>query len=422
MRIAILDADPRICGPMVWMRHLMAGFSELGHEVAVVSSTKSGRARSSWGEAKWGGHWSVYAPSIVVRDDDLGETLSGFDLIVLPEPKVPAIDKEAMKNETTPVYLSALYGSGKPFIFALHGNDYDEKSAPFLNSLVAAPNFCRRIISHSQRSTVTVNPDILYHYPVIDSALPYHPQRSVNAQREYTATVGTTGRFMFNKGVHVVGLAASLLEPPGVTVELWGSDSTGLGASRSFALYEGLLDNAEKYARYGDQEEKKDDPKVTEHGNIIRPYLWDIRLSSGQLVRYLGNYTDPVRVCDRLAVHVNLTGFKYSGGLVEYSTLEALDSGAICITPNHVSDDRFQTLRIDVENPPGGIATAKKSTQLLEDLAKNINGALAFAMNGDPTVRQASIEHNREAIREVNSAKKVAKTFLEGAFSGTTFP
>lgn len=403
---------------MSWMRHLATGFTELGHEVKIVASTKSGRPRTSWGETKWGGHWSVFAPELTVKDSELAAALSSFDLIVLPEPKVPLADKEALKvsDATVPLYVTALYAAGVPFIFALHGNNYDPESAPFLDSLVVCPNFIGRIISHSPRSTKSLDSELWYHTPVIDSPLPYAPKREINARREYTATVGTTGRFMFNKGSHVVAFAAKHYVPEDTTVELWGSAAAGLGASTTFGTYEALLPQAKQYVRYGDQAEKIGQPNATEHGNIIRPYLWDIRLVTGQLVRYLGNYTNAVDVCERLAVHVNLTGYKYSGGLVEYTTLEALDAGCISITTEHVSDDRFQTLRIDLENPPGSPSTAIKDTELLETIGNNVNGALAFALHGDPEIRQSMVEANREALREVNSAKTVAETFIQGAF------
>lgn len=415
MRIAILDADPRICGPMSWMRHLASGFRELGHDVSVIASTKSGRQRTSWGQVKWGGHWSAFTPELTVKDDQLAETLSSFDLVVLPEPKVPLLDKAALKTGDVPLYAKVLFSLGKPFVFALHGNDYDDESAPFLEFLASSPWFSG-MISHSSRSTKSLDSELQYHFYPTPSPLPYEPKRKINARREYTATVGTTGRFMFNKGSHVVALAGQFLEPTNATVELWGSAAAGLGCSTTFGTYESLLPYAEKYIRHGDQEEKKGQPNVTEHGNIIRPYLWDVRLKSGQLVRYLGNYTDAVGVGERLAVHVNLTGYKYSGGLVEYTTLEAMDAGSICITTEHVSDDRFQTLRINLLNPPGSPPTAAKNTELLHEVAKNINGALAFALHGDSDTRQMFVEANREAIREVNSPRKVAETFLQKAF------
>jgi len=415
MKIAILDADPRICGPMSWSRHLASGFTELGHEPVVVSSTKSGRTRNSWGEAKWGGHWSVFTPGLTVKDDDLVETLNSFDMIVLPEPKVPALDKESLKNHTIPVYVDALQRTKTPFIFALHGNDYDTKSAPFMPHLMMSDVWSGTIISHSARSTASNKRFSIEN--VVPSPLPYRLQSSItDHDRDYTATVGTTGRFMFNKGSHIPAFAAHLLQPTNTVVELWGSDSTGLGTCRTFATYEGLLDHATHYKRYGDQELKKDDPKVTEHGNTIRPYTWDVRLDTGQLVRYLGNYTDAVAVSKRLSVHVNLTGLKYSGGLVEYSTLEAIDAGTVCITPMHVSDDRIQTVKFNLDNPPGGVSTAKKNTQLLHEVADVINVSLAWVLHGDRHSVYSSVEFNRQAISQINNPATVAQTFLDGVF------
>ena len=399
---------------MSWTQHLASGFTELGHEVAVVSSTKSGRARSSWGHQKWGGHWSAYAPSVVVKDDLLAETLAGFDFVVLPEPKVPALDKEAVKTSTKPLYVEALVASGTTFSFALHGNDYDSQSAPFFYDLVRAPFFCGTAVTHSTRSTVSVDPDLLNFVSFVESPLPYAPKREIDfvSSGPRQRVAGTTGRFMFNKGSHVAALAAAYMHPD-TRVDLWGSAATGLGASTTFVTYEGLLEQAEWYQRYGDQEEKKDHPKATEHGNIIRPFPWEMKLKTGQHVRYLGNYTDPILVCEGLTVHINLTGYKYSGGLVEYSTLEAMDAGSYCMAPKHVANERFSMATIDLENPPGGVKTALKNTELLKSVAETVDTLMESALDGN---HEEAVRYNREVIRDYNDPKKVATLFLEGAF------
>lgn len=406
MKIAILDANPRICGPMVWASHLRAGFERLEHQCDVVSATKSGRPRSSWGVPKWGGQWSTYAPDVCVKFDDLTETLNNYDLIVLPEPKVPSEDKAAVKENTLPPYVQSLLDTSTPWVTALHGNDYYEKEAPFAPLLLSSRTF-RGIISHSRRSTERNDLGLgeIDHLP-----LPYVPRLPVDADVPTHRTAGTTGRFMFNKGPHVLALAAQFL-PADVIIELWGSASTGLGTNVTFNVYEELLKNAERYARYGDQEEKraKGDPSVTEHGNTIRPYLWDIRLKDGPLVRYLGNYIDPVETCSRLSIHVNLTGYKFSGGLVEFSTLEAMDAGSLCITPNHVSDERYGTVRLNMENPPGSMKTAVQKIEVARSVADTVDKMLPHI--GSDWHRQTA-EHNRKMLRWINDPAVVAQHLL----------
>jgi glycosyltransferase involved in cell wall biosynthesis len=419
VKIAILDADPRVCGPMSWAWHLSMGFildETDDHQVVTISSTKSGRTRSSWGAEKWGTHWSVHKPNVVVKDEDLGKSLDDFDLVILPEPKVPALDKAALKAEGEPLYVTALKQTKTPFIFALHGNDYDSRSAPFLGVLMSLDNWCGTVITHSQRS-VESNPIFAtFGGPVIELPLPYLPSRSPLQPREYTNTVGTTGRFIFNKGPHLVALAASQLVQTDTTVELWGSAAAGLGASATFVTYESLLPLAEKYARYGDQEEKRGQPGWTEHGNIIRPFRWDVRLKAGPIVRYLGSYTDALAVAERLSVHVNLTGLKFSGGLVEFSTLEAMDAGAICITtPQTSKPEVFDTFEFDLENPPGTPTSAAKQPRLTWNLAQRISEVLEFATE-DPENRDELVRHNRDALRDYNNPTSVARTFLFGAF------
>ena len=409
MKIAIYEPDPRVCGPLSWAGHLRYGFEQLGHDVKQISSTKSGRTRKGWGTPGWGGHWWSSGPDIVTKDADLGKALADFDLIVLPEPKSPAEDKLAVKEKRWPVYYLALWEAKTPFVTALHGNDYTQKNSPFMEHLLALPNFVGKLMSHSERSRAS-NP-FFENVPYFSVPLPYKPAKEIGDDFPVNRTVGTTGRFMFNKGCHIVAMGAKHLHPE-TTVELWGSSSTGLGTNTTFAVYEALLDDASAYKRYGDQEEKRAAgyANVTEHGNTIRPYHWDVRLSNGALVRYLGNYTDPVGVSARLGVHVNLTGFKYSGGLVEFSTLEAMDAGSLCITPGHVSDDRYRTSRVDITNPPGSIKSTQKDLGLVEDIAKIVGSVSDYAVTG---AQREIVEHNREQIRAISDPTTIAARILD---------
>lgn len=409
MKIAIYEPDPRVCGPLSWAGHLRYGFEALGHEVKQVSSTKSGRKRKGWGTPAWGGHWWSSGPDIVCKDDDLGDVLAKFDFIVLPEPKSPAEDKMAVKEKRWPVYYLALWKAKTPFVTALHGNDYTPKNSPFMEHVFQLPNFVGKLMSHSDRSRSS-NP-LVEAMPYFSVPLPYRPVKEISDDFPVNRTVGTTGRFMFNKGCHIVAMGAKYLNPD-TTVELWGSSSTGLGTNTTFATYEAILEDAAHYKRYGDQDEKRaaGDPNVTEHGNTIRPFLWDVRLNQGQLVRYLGNYTDPVGIASRLGTHVNLTGLKYSGGLVEFSTLEAMDAGSLCITPDHVSDSRYRTSRVQLVNPPGSIKSTQKDLSVVENVAATVAAVSEYASTG---AQQEIVEHNRTMIREISDPVKIATQVLE---------
>ena len=132
-------------------------------------------------------------------------------------------------------------------------------------------------------------------------------------------------------------------------------------------------------------------------------------------MRYLGNYTDPVGVAARLSVHVNLTGFKYSGGLVEFSTLEAMDAGSMCITPSHVSDGRYRTKVIDIANPPGAMKSSLAATDVMKSVGESISQIQQFAVHGDAETRRGIVEHNRECIRTINSPSLIAQRIFEEA-------
>ena len=405
------EPDPRVCGPLSWAGHLRFGFESLGHEVKQVSSTKSGKPRKGWGTPAWGGHWWSSTPDLVVRDEQLGRALADFDLVVLPEPKSPAEDKLAVKEKRWPLYYTALWQSKTKFTTAYHGNNYDDKSAPFMRYLFEMPNFAGKVLSHSERSRTSS--ELAASVPYYSLPLPYRPRKEIGDPFPVNSTVGTTGRFMFNKGTLLVALAARHLGSAD-TVELWGSCSTGLGTSATYDCYKVLLPDAAAYKRYGDQEEKlaKGDPNVTEHGNTIRPFHWDVRLTNGVLVRYLGNYVDPVGVASRLGVHVNLTGYKYSGGLVEFSTLEAMDAGSLCVTPNHVSDDRYRTSRVGVTDPPGTLKAAEKIPDVIHDVAARIDSVSAFAATNAPGHAEI-VQHNREMLRQISDPAMIAARILE---------
>jgi hypothetical protein len=83
------------------------GFERLGHEAYTVAATKSGRTHSHWGNVKPGGKWWMKTPDVVTRMDSLHHEFDRYDLILLPEPKVPLADKLAQKADdgSMPFYI-----------------------------------------------------------------------------------------------------------------------------------------------------------------------------------------------------------------------------------------------------------------------------------------------------------------------------
>ncbi len=425
MKIAIFEPDPRVCGPSSWAYHLRDGYRELGHEADVVSATKSGRTHSHWGNVKPGGKWWSVAPDKVARFDDVHYLLDSYDFIILPEPKSPLSDKqtekanklaaeEAGEGENAlylyPWYVEALMKTRTPFTTALHGNVYAGRYAPFAKTILELPNFCGKLIVHSDYSWES--DPFINSIPGFKSILPYKMKNEVDASfPRGLRTAGITGRFMFNKGSHIPGLAGQFL-PEDVTVEIWGSCSTGRGPSLTFNHYEVLKPLAGKnYKRYHNSD--MNHPKANEDGNIVQPFKYDVRPEGGALVRYLGNYTDPVGVCSRLGVHIDLTGKKYSGGLTEYVTMEAMDAGSVCITPPHVTSPDYKTFVLEgFTDPPGSVTSAVKNPDVTHQVVDAVNKCLTW--NDQPeSAHRAMIEHNRENLKRNAHPTAIGQRILE---------
>ena len=437
MKIAIFEPDPRVCGPSSWAYHLRDGYRELGHESDVVSATKSGRTHSHWGNTKPGGKWWSVAPDKVGRFDDIHHLLDSYDFIILPEPKSPLSDKLAEKENKAaqeeydsrdpngiyngdfpikklPWYVEALARTRTPFTTALHGNVYAGRYAPFAKTILELPNFCGKLIVHSDYSWQS--DPFIASVPGFKSILPYKMKNAIDAPFPRGGrTAGITGRFMFNKGSHIPGLAGIYL-PPDVTIEIWGSCSTGRGPSLTFNLYEELKPLAGKnYKRYHNSD--MNHPKANEDGNIVQPFPYDVRPEGGALVRYLGNYTDPVGVCSRLQVHIDLTGKKYSGGLTEYVTMEAMDAGSICITPPHVSSPDYRTFVLEgFVDPPGSVKSAVKDNTTTLQVVDAVNKCLSWNDQPEAAHREL-VEHNRENLKKNAHPTAIGQRILDECYS-----
>jgi hypothetical protein len=416
MKIAIYQGDARVCGPSAWCEHMRTGLSRLGHEVHIVASTKSGKQPSHYGNVKPGGHWWMNGPDLCVRHDVLHNTFDNYDLVLLPEPKIPALDKDAKKKREAgdesaiPFYIEALSKTRTPFTTALHGNPYTDSNSPFAADCLALPNFTGTIIGHT--APLRTVSESISHYPQVDIPLPYTTRVDVEADYPVNRTVGVTGRFMFNKGSHILGLAGQYL-PPDVTVEIWGSCSTGRGPSLTYNLYETLKPLCGKnYKRYHNSDGSH--PKATEDGNIVQPFPYDLRPEGGALVRYLGNYTDAVEVCSRLMVHTNLTADRYTSGM-EFSTMEALDAGSLCITQDNVSSDpAYRTLVMHGWNgPAGSVKTAfEKRPEETKQVAEKVMEVFDY-FSTNPKVHEEVVRHNRQALRDNCAPELVAKRVLD---------
>jgi hypothetical protein len=412
MRVAILEPEPGVKGPTAWAFRLKHGFIGLGHECDVVSYTKSGRTRTAWGKPQPGARWWSEAPNVVVKTVNLVETLDSYDMIVLPEIKIPLHDKVALKagEGVLPEYVDALRRTKTPWTTALHGSFYPGKDIPFVPQLLESPSRGKLLVTMSEDSASSSN-DLFSSMEWIKGQMPYIPQFEIDAPVTNNYTVGTSGRFIYNKGQPLIALAGTRL-PEHVTVEVWGSCSVGLGPSPTFIVYEILKDHfGAQVVRHATNINLS---KGTD-GNIISPFPWDARVEGRALIRYLGNYVDSAAIAQRFRVHMNLTAYNFARGLVEYSTLEAADAGALCIVPEHLSDPEFRMHVLDWYKgcPTQGRLVQPEGLELMQRVAD----AFTTCLEVSDKDRMEIAQHNRAVLRTRNDPRKTAQVMIESAFS-----
>lgn len=397
---------------MTYAFAIQEGMRRLGHECHLLCSSKSGKARVGWGtpQSSGGGRWWSREPDVVVRHDELVHTLDSADLIILPEIKNPVQDHDADKEGGLPVYVDALRRTITPWTTSLHGSSYEPKQVPYYRELFESPSLGTPL-TVSQFS-IDSNPE----FAAIQwrlTHLPYVLVNPIEAPATLRPVVGMLGRFMPNKGGHVGMLAACEHLTSEYTYEQWGSSSKGAGCSPTYDAWRILQ---EHYP--GSQAMRYFKDYEVYPGNKVNPYLWDFRKPDGPLVRYLGNYLDPVATASRLGVNCALTSSKFAGGLVEYATLEAADAGALCITPQHFSDPAFRMMVLPEYSDTSTMNTCikKRMDTDVAEVGRAMQICLAMIRDTPSTVQEI-VEHNRRVILTRNDPARIAYEAIEAAYT-----
>jgi|SRR5277367_2428302 len=409
MKIAIYEPEPRICGPMTCAYHLQSGFQKLGHECDVITFTKSGKPSITWGSMRQHIRWYRRAPDITTKYTDATEVLRDYNAVILSDVRTMLQDKEALKGTASivpskPDYLIVLEKSGVRFTTAVHGNFYPPKEVVFASELFSLPAFRGRAISFAPRAQNASNgawPDVEW----IQSPLPYQMQSDPDDDTPSSGMAsGITGRFIPNKGHHLLAIAAAKGYIPG-NVELWGACSVGAGPSQSYRAFEILHQELElPGVRYGNQ------PETPNGGDLIRPYPWDITGPNGAIM-YCGGYDDPIKTCDRLAVHVDLTASTFSHGM-EFSQFESMDAGCTQVSVESMWHNMFIGKVIPAIPVVPGEKKLLNSEEGRELLA-TVGEAVSSSLTKDSAARRMNAGYNRKALSVVNNPATVAGKFLE---------
>lgn len=418
MRIAIFEPEPRVCGPASWMYHLRHGFRALGHTCDVITFTKSGKTRTSWGEngIRYGIRWWSKEPDVVGKMADASAILDGYDAVILSDVRTVMHDKEALKGrgylaKDLPDYITILSGTKTPFTFALHGNNYPLSEVPFAHQLVRLGNFTQTAVTHSATSpdlSRSVWPTTMF----IVSPLPYLMQGSVNDDLPVTGHrqhVGITGRYISTKGHHVLGLVGGTGRLPHNTkVDLHGASSLSLASSGTYKTFEALRWTAGlEGQRFG---VIKPGERIETGGDVIRPYPWLVQGPNGINIEYHGGYASGYDVCRTLDVHVDLTASQFSDGM-EYSQFEAIDAGCLQVSVESMWSNDFKG-----ETVPSVPRWFGESKMLKSDegqaLMATIGDAVTRAITKDDAVRRAEVLHNRETLATKHDPATIARTFI----------
>jgi hypothetical protein len=428
--IAIYEPDPRICGPGTWARHLKIGIERLGLHCDVVSFTKSGRARTKWGRCvrdKGSAQSSPLEPSRVEPFSVASDVLSEYDLVILPEPKSPTEDFAALRQLLEePDYVRVLRHCKSPWTTALHGKYYYEphespsrmaadRGTPFLKDLLTLDNFTGFVLEHAPDRQFATNAERLVPLRHAYAPLPYalddfhaDARTSCWAPRE-RQTLCVLGRVTKVKYRHYVNHMAITGRLRGWDVVYAGGSSCQQGPNESFMLYEHL--------------ERAGATNCQREGGSKSASPWSAEIADCRISFY-GVYDHPQDVVAGATVHVGLTDHLFSGGLMEFSTLEATAEGLIPVisrpfVPPYGEDFVMSVLELEMHGHHGGAKTAEGFgvldtskdpviDEICDDLAECVYRARAQHTH-------QNWDLNQIAMRKHNDPAAVAKVFLEGA-------
>jgi hypothetical protein len=418
MRIAIYEPSPRICGPDTWAQHLKIGFEELGHACQIVSFTNNGKAPPRWGRverAKSSSMSCAMQVNRVNKFDDAGEVLDEYDLIVLTDVKTPMHDNAALDDPMLdePQYISVLKQTKTPWTSALHGRWYfahpdpipqglsERSGSPFIHDLLALPNFSDFLISHAR--------DFARYCPALQavekelSPLPFRPRElPVNTPRDdrFAKSLAVIGRMIPTKHRHFVNEILTRGHLPGWVAHYGGACSCTHGPSETYIMTEQLTERGWT-TNWGDDGVRKTKPFTANNG------------ANRCVIIYHGAYTDPREVLTRARCHVGITDCDFSGGLFEFATLEAIESGCFpVITTPFVPHGGTNVSYCEIKHEFRKF-TPKSARECSDSLCVHAANAIEQAAFNAGDFK--ALADNWHAIRSENDPKKIAQLFIDGA-------
>lgn len=344
MKVAVYDPLPRISGVSTYARHAREGLFRLGHEVKVITFTRSGKPSELWGDgrSRWlhargayanaGCRWSPWAPDLVGDSRDPVPLLRQFDAVFLAEPRCPPLDG---RDDTFETYCRPMELCPAPWFTVVHGGtglDLSPRGAPRFLELeeraMSRPQF--RGYGVTRPRTAGTHPTFSRHPHVATLVIPYAVTPSPCSAPRDVRELLLPGRLTTSKGIGMVPHLAEAL-PEGWLLSVRGACSVGAGPCCSWTVAERLagLD--------WDVQVELDESAARAHAAGMRPTLkphpWEAAKPGRCRVRYHGGCDDMRAAAESAGAAASLTHESYQAEMVEYAMLEAMDAGCLAVLP-----------------------------------------------------------------------------------------
>jgi hypothetical protein len=408
VKVAIYDPDPYCGGLMTWGRQMQAGLRAAGAECDVVSLTRSGKPRVSWGRPSSSTEWYERPLDRTGAYKNCRDFLAEYDRIVLTEPLAGLQDKEAKKQGwSVPYYARVLEVAGVPFTTVLQSFSYAGKDAPFAEAVVSLPSFLGTGFAHADPSKVLGGNQAMEAVKWVQAPHPYAPVLPVDAAVPPRGVAGCTGRFAHINAFQLPAVAAARgLLPRDCTVQLRGSSAVSARASFTFEVFEAIRDG------YGMESWREGD-------GVIRPHPWVLWVNDGapcRIIRYDGAYPGgaegTVEACRTMQAHVSLMSRDKSTWVTNYAQLEAMDAGSVPVATDSHWSAWFRGKVI------GALPTVPSVGLLIKDAGLHrwlaaAGDVITAALELADQERAEYATCNRTALRDVHQPAASARVLLE---------
>jgi len=417
MKIAVFDPQPRIGGGTQFALHTAEGFRRLGHEVQTVAFTKSGRKMKYWGAAEAQNYkslfWHPTCPEIVAHIDDCKEVLNSFDLIFLVEPVCHPQVAAAKRDLDFPLYQYALMKTKTRWVTHLHNPQYRDNEIEAMDSMFELKNFAGFTMT---RPCFNSYPFKVINAPkIVTGALPYALRPGPVCPARHCKRLGYTGRISFNKGLTYYLLAADSLPIPW-TVDVWGACFTTRPPCLTFMMAEAL----EELLGYKiEWEIPEEDQAKAARAKIGKPYPFTATKDEA-VIRYRGAYHPdlPTERFMTFSIFAALTIPSFQRTMFEYTTLENLENGAMCIASSYQQSEitsNFNVLWLNKPAPLGShlsrnVVNDEAVQSTTDEFVQMIHYAIELIDKGH---HRKMVADNRAALMKYNDPCLTAQAIID---------